>query len=145
MLRLLTPLISSILKQELHQTAQQTKRSVIASAIMGIFICVGCVFLLIALFLYLSTLVSQLAASLIIAAAALLIALVAFIIVKIINEAEKRKRRERLEADKSAFVATASLAAVEAVLKRPILAAALPLATLALSSLLSDKKGNDEI
>ncbi|WP_374832208.1 phage holin family protein [Paenochrobactrum pullorum] len=143
MLRLLSPLIISMFKQELCETTQQAKRGFITCAIIGIFAAIGFVFLLLAGFIYLSTLGSPLAAALIMAAGAFIVALVAWLIIKSVNAAAERKRRERLEADKSAFVATASLAAVEAVLKRPILAAALPLATMALTSLLRDKKNND--
>ncbi len=51
-----------------------------------------------------------------------------------------QKRKQKMEADKSAMVAAAAIATVPAILKRPILAAALPLAGIALVSLLSDKK-----
>lgn len=144
MLRLLSPLLSSILKQEFHEATQQAKRSAITGAAIGIFVVVGFVFLLLASYLYLSTLVSQLAAALIMAFSAFVVALIAWLITKTINAAQERKRRERLEADKSAFVATAALATIPALLKRPILAAALPLAGMALVSLLSDKKPDDK-
>ena len=144
MLRLLSPLLSSVLKQEFHEAAQQAKRCAITGAVIGIFAVIGLVFLLLAGFLYLSTLVSQLAAALIMAGSAFVVALIAWLITKSINAAQERKRRERLEADKSAFVATAALATIPALLKRPILAAALPLAGMALVSLLSDKKPDDK-
>lgn len=144
MLHLLSPLLSSILKQEFHEATQQAKRGAITGAVIGIFVVVGFVFLLLAGFLYLSTLVSQLAAALIMAGSAFVVALIAWLITKSINATQERKRRERLEADKSAFVATAALATIPALLKRPILAAALPLAGMALVSLLSDKKPDDK-
>lgn len=143
MLRLLAPLLRSMLKQELYETTQQAKRGMITGAIIGIFSVIGFVFLLLAAYIHLSTILSSLTAALIMAASAFIIALLAWLIIKTINAQAERKRRERLEADKSAFVATASIAALEAVLKRPMLVAALPLATMALTSLLNDKKNND--
>ena len=62
---------------------------------------------------------------------------------KIQAAAEGKKRKQKMEADKSAMMAAAAIATVPAILKRPILAAALPLAGIALVSLLSDKKKRD--
>lgn len=143
MLRLLSPLLSSLLKQEFHDATEKAKRCAITGAVIGIFALIGFVFLLLAGFLYLSTLTSQLSAALIMSASAFVIALIAWVITRSINAAKERRRRERLEADKSALMATAALATVPALLKRPILAAALPLAGIALASFLNNKKPDD--
>ncbi len=67
-------------------------------------------------------------------------ALLILAVMKIQAASEARKRKEKMEAEKTAMMATAAIATVPAILKRPILAAALPLAGIALVSLLSDKK-----
>lgn len=144
MLRLLSPLIKAMFKQELQESAQQVRRSAITYTIIGLFLMISLAFLLLASFLYLATHVSSLAAALILAASAFIIALIAWLIINSINARAERKRRERLEADKSALVTATSLAAIEASLKRPILAAALPLAAIMLTSLLNNKESNHQ-
>ena len=67
-------------------------------------------------------------------------AIAIFAIIAVTFLCEARKRKEKMEAEKTAMMATAAIATVPAILKRPILAAALPLAGIALVSLLSDKK-----
>ncbi len=74
-------------------------------------------------------------AALILAAISLLLALITLAILKIQGAAEEKKRKQKIEADKSALMATAAIATVPAILKRPILAVALPLAGIALVSL----------
>ncbi|MGF2226704.1 hypothetical protein ACQT3V_09765 [Brucella sp. NF 2653] len=140
MLKLLAPLISSLAGEEIQLISGRAKRAAIFCAAMVVFGAIALAFFCIAAFLALAENYGGPIAALILAAIALLLALITLAILKIQGAAEEKKRKQKIEADKSALMATAAIATVPAILKRPILAVALPLAGIALVSLLSDKK-----
>lgn len=140
MLQILAPLLSGILGEELRSAATQARRSALFLSLIGVSVLIGVVFLLISAFLALERHYGGPFAALIMAGSAFLLALIVLAIMKIIAATERKRRRRRVEADKSALVATAAIATVPAVLKRPILAVALPLAGIAAMAFLSGSK-----
>lgn len=140
MLKALVPILSALAGEELRFTVSQTRRAAIYGVAIAIFGIITVTFLCVAAFLALAQAYGGPLAALILAAISLLLALLVLAVLKIQATAEAKKRKQRIEADKSAMMATAALATVPSILKRPILAAALPLAGIALVSLLSDKK-----
>lgn len=140
MLKALAPILTALAGEEFRFAASQTKRAAIFGGAIAIFALIAITFLCVAAFLALAERYGGPFAALILAAISLILALIILAVLKIQAAAEARKRKERIEADKSALMATAAIATIPAILKRPILAAALPLAGIALVSLLSDKK-----
>nr|WP_183515789.1 hypothetical protein [Ochrobactrum sp. RC6B] len=140
MLKALMPLLTAMAGEELKFVAGQTKRAAIFGAAIAIFAIIAVTFLCVAAFLALAQSYGGPLAALILVALSLIVALLILAVMKIQAASEARKRKEKMEADKTAMMATAAIATVPAILKRPILAAALPLAGIALVSLLSDKK-----
>lgn len=140
MLKALMPLLSALAGEELKLMANRTKRAAIFGAVIAIFAIIAVAFLCVAAFLALAQSYGGPLAALILAALSLIAALLILAVLTIQAAAEARKRKQKIEADKTAMMATAAIATVPAILKRPILAAALPLAGIALVSLLSDKK-----
>ncbi|MBC2886892.1 phage holin family protein [Ochrobactrum sp. CM-21-5] len=140
MLKLLAPLLSTLAGDELRFAASRARRTAIFGATAAIFAIIAITFLCVAAFLALAETYDGPLAALIIAALALILAMIILAILKIQAAAEEKKRKQKIEAEKSALVATAAIATVPSILKRPILAVALPLAGIALVSLLSDKK-----
>ncbi len=140
MLKALMPLLAAMAGEELKFVAGQTKRAAIFGAAIAVFAIIAITFFCVAAFLALAQNYGGPLAALILAALSLILALLILAVLKIQAASEAKKRKQKVEADKSAMVATAAIATVPAILKRPILAAALPLAGIALFSLLSDKK-----
>ena len=140
MLKALMPLLTAMAGEELKFVAGQTKRAAIFGAAIAVFAIIAVTFLCVAAFLALAQSYGGPLAALILAALSLIVALLILAVMKIQAASEARKRKEKMEAEKTAMMATAAIATVPAILKRPILAAALPLAGIALVSLLSDKK-----
>lgn len=140
MLKALLPLLSAMAGEEMKFAAGKARRAAIFGAVVAVLAIIAVTFLCVAAFLALAENYGGPLAALILAALSLILALIVLAVLKIQSAAEARKRKEKVEADKSAMIAAAAIATVPAILKRPILAAALPLAGLALVSLLSDKK-----
>lgn len=140
MLKLLAPVVATLAGDELKLFTGRAKRAAIFAIAVAIFGLIAIVFLCVAAFLALSESYSGPVAALILSGLALIVALLILAVLKIQAAAEEKKRKERIAADKSALMATAAIATVPSILKRPILAVALPLAGIALVSLLSDKK-----
>lgn len=140
MLKLLAPVVATLAGDELKLLTGRAKRAAIFAIAVAIFGLIAIVFLCVAAFLALSENYSGPVAALILSGLALIVALLILAVLKIQAAAEEKKRKERIAADKSALMATAAIATVPSILKRPILAVALPLAGIALVSLLSDKK-----
>ncbi len=140
MLKALIPLLSALAGEEVKFAAHRTKRTVIFGTVIAVFGLIAATFLCVAAFLALERTYDGPLAALILAACALMVALLILAVLKIQDAVEAKKRRQRIEADKSALMATAAVATVPSILKRPILAAALPLAGIALVSLLGKKK-----
>lgn len=140
MLKLLAPVVATLAGDELKLLTGRAKRAAIFAIAVAIFGLIAIVFLCVAAFLALSESYSGPVAALILSGLALIVALLILAVLKIQAAAEEKKRKARIAADKSALMATAAIATVPSILKRPILAVALPLAGIALVSLLSDKK-----
>lgn len=140
MLKSLAPLLTALAGEELKLVTARARRTAIFAAAISVFGLIALVFLCVAAFLALAENYGGPVAALILAALSLIIALLVLAVLKIQAAAEEKRRKQRIEADKSALVATAAIATVPSILKRPILAAALPLAGIVLVSLLSGKK-----
>lgn len=140
MLKALIPLLTAVAGEEVKATIGKTKRAAIFAGAILVFGLITLTFLCVAAFLALAQNYGGPLAALILAALSMIIALIILAILKIQATVEAKKRKARVEADKSALMATAAIATVPSILKRPILAAALPLAGIALISLLSDRK-----
>jgi len=140
MLKLLAPVVATLAGDELKLLTGRAKRAAIFAIAVAIFGLIAIVFLCVAAFLALSENYSGPVAALILSGLSLIVVLLILAVLKIQAAAEEKKRKERIAADKSALMATAAIATVPSILKRPILAVALPLAGIALVSLLSDKK-----
>ncbi len=142
MLKLIAPLLASLVDEELQLVGGRAKRAAVLCVAMAIFGLIALAFFCTAAFLALEQVYGGPIAALVLAAISLLLALIVLAILKVQGAAEDKKRKRQIEADKSALMATAAVATIPAILKRPILAAALPLAGIALASLLSDNKNN---
>ncbi|MBV2144690.1 phage holin family protein [Falsochrobactrum sp. TDYN1] len=140
MLKILTPLLTALAGEELRLATRRVRRAAIFGAVVAVFGLIALIFLCVAAFLALAQNYGGPIAALILAALSLIIALLVLAVLKIQAAAEEKKRKQRIEADKSALMATAAIATVPSILKRPILAVALPLAGVILVNLLSDKK-----
>lgn len=140
MLKLFTPLLAALAGDELKRTTSRAKRTAICGAVIGVFGLITLLFLCLAAFLALAQKYDGPIAALIMAGLSIILALLVLAVLKIQSAAEERKRQQRINADKSALMVTAAAATVPSILKRPILAAALPLAGIILVSLLTDKK-----
>lgn len=140
MLKLLAPVVATLAGDEIKLATGRAKRAAIFGVVVAVFGLIAVVFLCVAAFLALSENYGGPIAALILAGLSLIIVLLILAVMKIQAAAEEKRRKQRIEADKSALVATAAIATVPSILKRPILAVALPLAGFALVSLLSDKK-----
>ncbi|NKB83422.1 phage holin family protein [Brucella grignonensis] len=140
MLKHLAPVVTSLVGEELELLTGRAKRAAILGAVIAVFGLIAVVFLCVAAFLALAENYGGPIAALILAGLSLILAMLILAVLKIQAASEEKKRKQRIEADKSALMATAAMATVPSILKRPILAVALPLAGIALISLLSDKK-----
>lgn len=140
MLKLFTPLLAALAGDELKRTTAQIKRTAIFGTVIGFFGILTLLFLCLAAFLALAQQYSGPIAALIMAGLSIILALLVLAVLKIQSAVEERKRQQRINADKAALMATAAIATVPSILKRPILAAALPLAGIILVSLLTQKK-----
>lgn len=140
MLKLLAPIVATLAGDELKLLTGRAKRVAILGTTIAVFGLIAVVFLCVAAFLALAQNYGGPIAALILAGLSTIIALLILAVLKIQAAAEEKKRKERIAADKSALMAAAAMATVPSILKRPILAVALPLAGIALMSLLSDKK-----
>lgn len=140
MLKHLAPVVTSLVGEELELLTGRAKRAAILGAVIAVFGLIAVVFLCVAAFLALAENYGGPIAALILAGLSLTFAMLILAVLKIQAASEEKKRKQRIEADKSALMATAAMATVPSILKRPILAVALPLAGIALISLLSDKK-----
>lgn len=141
MLKLFTPVISAIIGSEVQAATQRAKRSAILYTIMAIALLTGTFFLLMALFFALMMKFGLIIAALIITAGCVLLAIFTYIINHLMDKAEKRRLEERRAAiDTNAALTAAAVAAVPTLLKKPLLALALPIAGLLAVSLLSQDK-----
>ena len=140
MLKILTPLLTALAGEELKLATRRARRAAIFGTVIAVFSFITLVFLCVAAFLALAENYGGPIAALILAALSLILALLVLAVLKLQTAAEEKRRKQRIEADKSALVTSAAIATVPSILKRPILAVALPLAGIVLVNLLSDKK-----
>lgn len=145
MLKLFTPLITGLIGTEVSVMAARAKRNAILYAIIICAALIGVIFLLVAAYHALSFSVGPVHAGLLLAAAFFAVAIVAFIINRILESAQKRRQElRRAQIDSNALLTAAALTAVPTVLKRPLLAVALPIIGLVAYELLSRKKPKDK-
>lgn len=145
MLKLFTPVISAIIGSEVQSLTQRAKRSAILYSIMALALVTGAFFLLIAVFFLLMIKFGLITSALMITAGCVGVAIIAYIVNRLMDNAEKRRLEQRRAAiDTNAALTAAAVAAVPSLLKRPLLAVALPVAGLLAMSLLSrgQKSGN---
>lgn len=142
MLKILAQLISGLLGDELQSTADRAKTSAICGVLVALLVSIGAIFVLIAAFLGLSQLVSPAIAALILAGSAFLIALVIYVGWRASAQKKKLQQQQQLKAKQQALMASAAVAVVPSLFKKPVLFAALPLLTVALIAL-NTKKKND--
>lgn len=140
MLRILAPLVTSLFGEEFRHVTAQAKRSAYFIALISLSAAVCVIFLLIAAFLALQAHYSGPVAALVIAAGGFIFAAICFIIMKIMAKVEANRRHRRMDAEKSALLATAALASVPTLLKRPLLGLILPLAGIAAFAFLAGTK-----
>lgn len=140
MFKLLTPLASALLGDEVRFIADQTRRSAIFYAIIGLLLAIAGIFLLTAAFLALAQSFGGPIAALILAGICIILAAFAALILKMQMNAARRQRQIQVEAEKKAMKA-ASLAAVLPLLgKRSSLAVVLPIIGVALLRTLNRDK-----
>lgn len=142
MLKIVTQLISGLLAGELQSTASRAKSSAIYAGLVALLVIIGAVFLLIAVFIGLSKLVSPAIAALILACLAFLIALIIYVGWRVSAQKTKLRQQEELKAQQKAVMTTAAMAIAPSLLKKPLFIAALPLLTVALIAMNSKSKND---
>jgi hypothetical protein len=141
MLKLLTPLLTSLAAGEVGLAVSRAKRSAIFTAVIAILAAIGVIFLLIAAYIVLAERYGEMYSALILAGCAFGLAILTYIIMKISEAAAKKRQRERAKIDTSALLTIAALAAAPAVLRsRTLLMLAVPVIAFSGLSLLTKKK-----
>jgi len=141
MLKLLTPLLTSLAAGEVGLVVSRAKQSAIFTAIIAILVVVGIIFLLVAAHIGLAEHFGPLMAALIIAGSAFALAILAYIAMKIAAASARQRQQERAKVDTSALLTIAALAAAPMLLRsRALLMLAVPLAALGGLSLVGKKK-----
>ena len=141
-MKFLVPL-AGLLGIEIESLTEQVKRTVIGNAAIGLFALIGFLFLVVAGFFALANSVGPVYAGLIIAAASLACALIIYLILQMQEGNRRRLAIERRRStDTSAFVTTAALTALPAILRSSLFrTVGLPAAAVAAFFLL---KGKDD-
>jgi uncharacterized membrane protein YhaH (DUF805 family) len=141
MLKLLAPLLSSAVSEELGSAVSRAKRRAVFLGLIGILAIIGGVFLLVAGYIALADHFGELHAALILAVGAFILALLAFVAMKISETVARKRQREKSKVDTSTLLTIAALAAAPTVLKsRGLLMLAVPIVAFAGLSLLTKKK-----
>ena len=113
--------LAGLLGFEVEAITDRVKRTVMLTALMAVFGAVGAIFLIVAAYLALADWLSPLYAALIIAGVFLLAALSVYLSGKIAASWERREAlTKKRSTDTSAFVTTAALTALPALLKSPM-------------------------
>ncbi|EJN05580.1 hypothetical protein [Phyllobacterium sp. YR531] len=140
MLKLLTPLLTSLAAGEVGLAVNRVKRSAIFLSIIGVLGAIGAIFLLIAGYIALSERFGELRAALYIGGGAFALAIILYIIMKISDAIIRKRQRDRAKTDTSALLAIAAVAATPMVLRsRTLLMLALPVIAFGGLSMLGKK------
>lgn len=140
MLKRLIPLLTSLADAEMKAAAARTRRNIIFCTIIALAALLTIIFLVIASYLALTIRFGPVISALLIAAICAVVALLACALNRICEKAHKKRQAERRAAiDTNAALTAAAVAAVPTFLKRPVLTILLPLAGLAILSILSGK------
>ncbi|HTN64144.1 MAG TPA: phage holin family protein [Devosia sp.] len=114
--------LAALLGFEVEEITDRIKALAIANAVIGLFGLLTLIFLLVAGFLALSTMVGTIYAALIFAGVFFVITLGVFISIQIAENVRKRRLAEkRRSSETSALVATAALTALPMLLKSPLI------------------------
>jgi uncharacterized membrane protein YhaH (DUF805 family) len=141
MLKLLTPLLTSLAAGEVGLAISRTKRSAIFMAVIALLALIGLIFLLVAAYLILAERYGARYSSLILAGCAFGLAILAYITMKISDAMARKRQRDRAKVDTSTLLTIAALAAAPAVLRsRALLMLAVPVVAFGGLSLLTKKK-----
>lgn len=140
MLKLLTPLLTSLAAGEVGLAVNRVKRSAIFLSIIGVLGTIGAVFLLVAAYIALAERYGDLRAALYIGGGAIALALVLYIIMKITDAIIRKRQRDRAKNDTSALLAIAAVAAAPMLLRsRSLLMLAIPVIAFGGLSMLGKK------
>ncbi|WP_439271422.1 hypothetical protein [Pseudochrobactrum sp. HB0163] len=140
MLKRLIPLLTGLADAEMKAAAARTKRNITFFTIITLATLLTVIFLVIAAYLALTVRFGPVISALLIAAICAVVAFFAFALNRIYEKAHKKRQAERRAAiDTNAALTAAAVAAVPTFLKRPVLTIVLPLAGLAVLSILSGK------
>lgn len=141
MLKLLTPLLTSLAAGEVGLAVSRAKRSAIFMTVIAILAAIGAIFLLLAAYIVLAERYGEMHSALILAGCAFGLAIIIYIIMKIADATARKRQRERAKIDTSALLTIAALAAAPAVLRsRALLMLAVPVIAFSGLSLLTKKK-----
>ncbi|RCS23749.1 hypothetical protein DUT91_10710 [Phyllobacterium salinisoli] len=138
MLRLLLPFLTGAVTGEVGHAVRRTKRRAGFMLATCLFALAGMIFLLVTIYLALARHYGDIYAALMVAAGCFVVAIMALVAMKISDASHKRRVRERPNFDGSALLTAGVLAALPVLIKRPLVAAALPIIGLAAYALMSD-------
>ncbi|MHC1547552.1 hypothetical protein [Phyllobacterium sp. K27] len=140
MLKLLTPLLTSLAAGEIGLTVSRVKRSAMFLSVIAILSSIGAIFLLIAAYIALSERYGELRAALYIGGGAIILAIVLCIAMKISDAIIRKRQRDRAKTDTTALLTIAAIAAAPMLLRsRGLLMLAIPAIAFGGLSLLGKK------
>ncbi len=141
MLKLLTPLLTSLAAGEVGLAVSRAKHSAIFAVVIAVLAGIGLIFLLIAAYIALAARYGDLHSALILAGSAFGLAVIAYVIMKISAAAARKRQHDRAKVDTSTLLTIVALAVAPTVLRsRALLALAVPLVALGGLSLAGKKK-----
>lgn len=144
-MNLLVPL-AALLGIEVEAITDRAKKLVIVYAVIGLFLLLGCFFLVAAGFFALATQIGPIYAALVLGGVFLVLALAVFAGAQIGESNRKRRTVERRRSSETgAFVTTAALTALPVLLRSPVIRKlGLPAAALAAFLLIRNADDNDD-
>lgn len=144
-MNLLVPL-AALLGIEVEAITDRAKKLVIVYAVIGLFLLLGCFFLVAAGFFALATQIGPIYAALVLGGVFLVLALAVFAGAQIGESNRKRRTVERRRSSETgAFVTTAALTALPVLLRSPVIRKlGLPAAALAAFLLVRNADDNDD-
>jgi chromate transport protein ChrA len=127
MLKLLTPLLTSLAAGEVGLAVDRIKRSAVFLTLIGLLGAIAAIFLLLAAYIALSERYGELRAALYMGGGAIVLAIVLYIIMRISDAVIRKRQRDRAKTDTSALLAVAAVAAAPMILRsRALLMLAIP-------------------